>query len=497
MILNKKLNSLIKNIECEEIIGNIDGIEINEIIFNSNKIKKGDMFVALTGEKTDGHKYAESAEENGAAAILAEHKTGSSLPHIIVKDSAKALSLICQNYFDHTSEKLKIIAITGTNGKTSTAWFTMQALMALGKKTGFIGTLGAMINCERIPDKYQPFEPSTPSAFSLNRIFAYMYENGAEYVVMEATSQGLAQERMYNLHVNVASFSNLTPDHLDYHKTIENYYEAKRKLFDMCDVAVVNLDDEYGAKIYNEIDCEKISYSVDNIKANLIAKNVKLLSDHITFDVVKIGEIKRIKAKTPGMFSVYNALCGVSILTALGFGFDEISEAFENVTSVKGRCEVVETGTDYTVIIDYAHSADSLIKIIETLKNITEGRVICVFGCGGDRDSTKRPVMGKAAAEYADFAVVTSDNPRSEDPEKIIEDILEGVRGVPGAAHKTKAITDRTEAIKYAMGIAKKGDIVLLAGKGQETYQIFKNETIHYDEREVVQNILKEKSNIK
>ena len=314
-----------------------------------------------------------------------------------------------------------------------------------------------------------------------------MADAGCRYCVMEVSSQALAQGRVDGLHFDIAVFTNLTQDHLDFHGTMENYAAAKRILFTRCDTAVINKDDAAAQSMVEGLPCKVVTYSAKDTSADFTAKNIVLGARGITYELLGDGVIARLKCPVPGSFTVYNTLSAAAVAVTAGLDFKTVISAFASVKGVKGRIEVVPTDTDYTVMIDYAHSPDGIKNILSSVKEFAEGRVIIVFGCGGDRDNSKRPKMADAAASLADFVVLTSDNPRTEDPEKIIADAKEGLKG-----HKvpSKIITDRTEAIRFAMGEAKAGDVIVLAGKGHETYQIIGTEKRHYDEREIVKGIL-------
>ncbi|MCC8022170.1 MAG: UDP-N-acetylmuramoyl-L-alanyl-D-glutamate--2,6-diaminopimelate ligase [Clostridiales bacterium] len=357
-----------------------------------------------------------------------------------------------------------------------------MVLESLGKKVGLIGTVKNMVADESLPAKY-----TTPDAYELQGLFRRMVDAGCEYCVMEVSSQALAQDRVNGCNFTVAAFTNLTQDHLDYHQTWENYFAAKRKLFTMCQTAIMNVDDDNALPLVEGLDCKVIRYAVKNDDSDYTAKNLRLSADRIAYELVSVNGIGRVICPIPGRFYVYNSLCAAVCVLTLGFDYNEVLEGLRQTSGVKGRIEVVPTDTDYTVLIDYAHSPDGLQNIISSLREVSQGRIVTVFGCGGDRDRTKRPEMGRIAAQLSDYCVVTSDNPRTEEPDAIIADILEGVR-----REKTPytAITSRRDAIRYALENAQTDDIILLAGKGHETYQVLRDETIHFDEREIVREIL-------
>lgn len=476
-----KLTDLIKDLKPVKINGKSD-IGINKIEYDSRKVTQNDVFVAVRGYKTDGHKYIEQAIKNGAAAVIAEeHTENIKVCEIITDNTRKALSLVSAAYYGYPSKKMKLIGITGTNGKTTTTYLVKSILEFAGYKVGLIGTNQNMIGLKVIPT-----ERTTPESLELQKLFADMVSEGAEYCVMEVSSHSLCLDRVYGNPFYIGAFTNLTQDHLDFHKTMEEYAKAKSILFTMCERAVVNADDKYVNAIIENADCKVVKYGI-NKKSDILAKNIKYNQRGVLFEVETPFGSENIRLDIPGEFSVYNALCAIGICQGTGVGISDIAKALILAKGVKGRAEVLSTPTDYTVMIDYAHTPDGLENIIGTVKGFCRGRVITVFGCGGDRDATKRPKMGKIAGDLSDFCVVTSDNPRTEDPDAIIKDILSGMTDVKA---EYVAICDRTEAIEYSMRIAKENDIIILAGKGHETYQILKDKTIHYDEREIVRDIL-------
>ena len=473
-----KLSQLLKGIE---VSGGYNDAEITDVTQDSRNITKGCLFVCIKGNTFDGHSAAAQALQKGAAAVLVERDLGLDA-QVITPNTRAVYSAVCANFFGRPAERLRLVGITGTNGKTTTAFLIKQILDSLGKKTGLIGTVQNMVGSEVYPAKF-----TTPDPYELQSLFALMVKAGCEFCVMEVSSQALAQGRVNGIEFEVGAFTNLTQDHLDYHKTFENYFAAKRLLFENCRTAVTNADDPHGLAITNGLACKTVSYAVNTNNADFVAKNVRFKTTGVDYDLV-CDDIARVRCPIPGRFSVYNSLCAAAVCVTLGFELHSVIASLETSHGVKGRIEVVPTpGTDYTVIIDYAHSPDGLDNIISSLREIATGRIVTVFGCGGDRDKTKRPKMGKIAAELSDYCVVTSDNPRSEDPTAIINDILEGMKGV---STPFTVVENRKEAIRFAMENAKKNDIILLAGKGHETYQILPTGTIHFDEREAVRDIL-------
>lgn len=476
-----KLSEILKGIDVKNAYSDVDVLDVTQ---DSRLVKEGSLFVCIKGAAFDGHNVAAEMLEKGAAAIVVERDLGLD-KQIIVDNSRAVYSPICSNFFNNPADKLKLIGLTGTNGKTTTTFLIKQILENVGKKVGLIGTVQNMIG-----DKIYPAKFTTPDPYELQKLFAMMVDAGCEYCVMEVSSQALAQGRVNGLRFALAAFTNLTQDHLDYHKTWENYFNSKRILFENADIAVTNADDEHGMKIIEDLDFDKIvTYAVNTNDASYVAKNVSFKPSGVEYELVG-DSIGRCNCPIPGRFSVYNSLCAASCALSLGIDFSDVLDAISKSNGVKGRIEVVPNGgRDFTIIIDYAHSPDGLENIITSLQEIAKGRVVTLFGCGGDRDKTKRPKMGKIVAELSDYCIVTSDNPRSENPADIIKDILVGMEGINTPY---TVIENRKEAIAYAIKNAQKDDIILLAGKGHETYQILPTGTIHFDEREAVAEILSE-----
>ncbi len=471
-----KLKDLILN--CPE---KFSQIEISGVTDDSRKVEKGFLFVCIKGPISDGHNYVAKAVENGASVIIAERDLGIE-NQIIVDDTHRVLAEACGNWYDNPQKKLRVIGVTGTNGKTSVAYMIKSILEHCGYKSGLIGTIQNMIGEEIYPSKN-----TTPGVCDLYSLFAQMVQKGCEYVVMEVSSHALHQRRVEGVRFAASLFTNLTQDHLDYHGDMENYFEAKKLLFALSDLAVINFDDEYGKRIISDPKCRIATYSAVSNESTYTAKNIVYRPDGVDYEMVGFGLIGRIKLKTPGRFSVYNSLAAAVCTKELGLPLNEITDALGSFAGVKGRAEVVPCNKDFTIIIDYAHTPDGLQNIVNTFKDCPKNRLVVLFGCGGDRDSAKRPKMGMVAARLADYVIVTSDNPRTEAPDAIINDILEGMKDIPTPR---KVIENRIEAINFAIANAKAGDIIILAGKGHETYQILGNNTIHLDEREVVAEAL-------
>lgn len=469
-----KLYDLFEN----DISANAENIDISSISSDSRKILPGSLFFCVKGEKFDGHDVAADTLKKGASAVVCERDLGLGDKQIIVPDTREAYGYACAEWFDHPEKKIKLIGVTGTNGKTTTTKIIKHIITLCGYKSGLIGTIQ-----NEIGDKAFHTENTTPMVYDFMRILDTMVKEGCEYAVMEVSSFGLIQERTGPAHFDIAVFTNLTQDHLDYHKTMENYYQAKKILFTKCDKAIINIDDDYGKRLYKETKCEKYSYSLNNAEADFHAEMIKLRADGSSFWFCEKDKSYMINTKTVGMFNVSNVLAAVITGLKLGFSTEKVMVSVADFSGVRGRCEVIPTGRDFTVICDYAHTPDAITNILKTVKEFTEGRLICLFGAGGNRDKTKRPKMAAAASEIADMLIITSDNPRDEDPMDIINDIIPGIK--KGTDYIT--IVDRTEAIYKALEIAKKGDVIVLAGKGHEDYQILKNnKVIHMDEREIV-----------
>lgn len=480
-----KLTKLLDELLVTKISGNTE-IDIDKICYDSRKVSENCVFVCIVGFETDGHKYIKDAIKAGACAIVVED--GSEIPEIPENitvitscNTRKMLAKMSAEFFDNPQKKLKMIGVTGTNGKTTVTTLLKSILEFKGKKVGLIGT-----NANYINGKELPAERTTPESYELFELLAQMVKENVEYVVMEVSSHSLDLDRVYGIEFLVGTFTNLTQDHLDFHKTMENYKNAKKKLFAMSQNAVINADDEAGKEYTKDISSSLLTYSVDGV-AKLKAKEIKISARGVIFDLEYEGKSYKVRLGIPGKFSVYNALAALGTAMALGISVESIIEALTFAKGVMGRCETVYTNTDYTVIIDYAHTPDGLQNIISTVREFCDGRIITLFGCGGDRDRSKRPVMGKVAASLSDYCVVTSDNPRTENPTKIIEDIMIGVNETD-CPHII--IENRREAIGYALSFAKRGDCVLLAGKGHETYQIIGKTKNHFDEREVIKDFL-------
>ena len=471
-----KLQDLLKGVAVLESTAAPD-TEINEVRYDSRAVQPGDLFVAIRGYATDGHQYIGKALEQGAAAIVCEEATAGT-PAVVVENARRALAEIAANRFGHPADSMVMLGVTGTNGKTTTTYLVKHMLEDAGHKVGLIGT-----NQNLIGDEVVETERTTPESYELHALFARMRDAGCTHVIMEVSSHSLVLDRVHGIHFAVGAFTNLTQDHLDFHKTMEEYRKAKALLFTISDKGVINLDDPAAGAMLADAKCPCLTFSCEKDAADLTAKNLKLHADGVEFVAATKGDLARVKLPIPGHFSAENALTALGIVLQLGMPLADAAKSLATATGVKGRVEVVPTDTDYTVLIDYAHSPDGVENVLRAVRGFAKGRVVALFGCGGDRDRTKRPKMGKIAADLADFCIVTSDNPRTEDPKAIIDDILEGMKGTKTPM---QVIVDRPEAIHWALAHAKKDDIIVLMGKGHETYQEVNHVKHHMDEREIV-----------
>ena len=472
-----KLQAILQGLEPLEVHADLSR-EITGIAYDSRAVKPGNLFVAICGYDTDGHKYIPMALEKGAACVLCE-KAPAEGEYVLLSDTRRGLALAGANWYGNPAGEMTMIGITGTNGKTTTTYLVKHILEdCLGAKVGLVGTIQNMIG-----DEVLHTERTTPESLELQALFRHMADAGCTHVVMEVSSHALCLHRVDGVTFDVGVFTNLTQDHLDFHKTMEEYCRAKAMLFARSKVGAVNVDDPWAKEILAHATCPVITYSAKG-QAALEATDIRLEPHHVAFTAHYQGTETACTLGIPGAFSVYNALSALSAALALGIAPEKAAASLATARGVKGRAEVVPTpGKDYTVLIDYSHTPDSLENILKTVREFARGRVIAVFGCGGDRDPIKRPIMGKIAADLADLVVVTSDNPRTEDPMAIIDQILVGI---PKDQTPTTVIENRRQAIRWAMDNAKAGDVIVLAGKGHETYQEIGHEKFHLDEREEV-----------
>ena len=476
------LKDILKDIPILELHADPEA-DLAGVSYDSRSTAPDDLFVAITGTAADGHKFIPSAVEKGAAAVLCERAPEIDIPYILVTDSRYALAIASRNFFGDPAGKMTMIGVTGTNGKTTTTYLIKHILETeAGAKVGLIGT-----NCNMIGAEELPTERTTPESYELHKLFREMFDAGCTHIVMEVSSHSLVLERVAGIRFAVGIFTNLTQDHLDFHKDMDDYAAAKALLFSVSDLAVINSDDPYAPFMAAQAKCPVFRFAVEDAAADLRAEALTLRPDGVDFEAVTAKERRPVRLGIPGRFSVYNALGVIGACMALGVDLSRCAAALATAKGVKGRVETVPTDGDYTILIDYSHTPDALENVLKTVREVSRGRVVAVFGCGGDRDRKKRPIMGQIGTELADFAIITSDNPRTEDPEAIIAEILAGVT-VP--QEKYIAITDRVAAIDYAITNHRPGDVIVLAGKGHETYQEINHVKHHMDEREIVADIL-------
>lgn len=489
---NMVLSKILDGIEGLVFRGNIE-TEVSEICYDSRKVISNCMFVAIKGFKTDGHEYIKSAIEKGATVIALEKDSYDvdSIPEnisvVISDDTRNLLALMACNFYSHPSREFKLVGVTGTKGKTTTTYMIKSILEKSGKKVGLIGTIANIIGDEEIPS-----ERTTPESLDLQKLFRHMADEHVDVVVMEVSSHSLELKRVAGLTFDFAVFTNLTQDHLDFHKTFDNYLAAKAKLFTIAKEGFVNCDDMYASRLMKMATCPITTYGIDN-NPFVSARDIIITNSYSEFKLPFNKTIQKIRVSIPGRFTVYNALAAICVSIKLGASVESIITALENI-KVPGRSEVVPNMRGYTILVDYAHTPDSLENIIRACKTYTKGDLICVFGCGGDRDRAKRPMMGEIAGKLANYTVITTDNPRTEKPEDIIKEIEEGIKATKG---KYKIVVERAKAIEHALRKAKKNDLVLIAGKGHETYQEINGVKHHFDDKEVVSEVLKRLPEVK
>ena len=486
------LNDLIEPLAHMHRVGS-GNPDIVALVYDSRNATRGSLFICIRGEKFDGHDFIADALGNGASAIVADdakriEQMVLNVPVVLVSDTRPVLPVLANRFFDHPSRKLKLVGVTGTKGKTTTTYLIESMIRGSGTSAGVIGTLGARINGEAVP-----LDRTTPESVDLQELLARMVSEGVSAAAMEVSSHALVMRRTEGCEFDVGVFTNLTHDHLDFHHTLDEYLQAKMMLFNVYPrttgkpfTAVVNIDDPSGEKVRAESLGKILTYGIRN-EADITASNIDAGANGVSFDVTSPIGACRIDLKIGGVFNVYNSLAAFGAGIGLGMGIDQIKAGLESLATVPGRFEAVDCGQDFGVIVDYAHTPDSLENILRAARELTSRRLIVVFGCGGDRDRTKRPKMGSIGANMADVCIVTSDNPRGEDPGAIVDEILVGTTG--GSA-TVESIIDRREAILRALSIAEPGDLVVVAGKGHEPYQIFRDRTIHFDDREVVREAL-------
>lgn len=464
------------------IIAGDENTQVNSIEYDSRKVCKGALFFCIKGFKSDGHDYAQNAVAKGASALMVTRKMDIDVPQILVKDDREAMAYISREFYGRPDERLRMIGVTGTNGKTTTTYMIKSILERCDIKTGLIGTITNMIGSEEIPAEHTT--PESPDFFALLKRMA---DEKCGAVVMEVSSHSLELKRVYGVTFESAVFTNLTQDHLDFHGTFENYLAAKKKLFKASKKAAVNIDDDAASYIMEGIPAVWCRYGIKE-KAEVYARNIEITTKGVSYDLVTPKGALPVKLRIPGIFSVYNSLGSAAACLNLGIGMGAIKMGLEAMPNVAGRFEVLDTGSKhFTIILDYAHTPDGLENTLKTVKEFARGRIIPVFGCGGDRDKGKRPIMGEIAGSLSTFSIITSDNPRTEDPYDIIKAVEDGMKKT---ACEYVCIENRREAIKYAIENAQPEDIIVLAGKGHETYQEINGVKHPFDEKIVVKELL-------
>lgn len=481
-----KLRELLKGIEYQCLQGSLD-TEVTNLAYDNRRIENKGLFVCIKGLTVDGHSYIESAKEAGASAVMVQYPVENISQEITVilvdeKDTGKAQAIMANNLYGEPSKELNMIGITGTNGKTTTTNLIDNIIQQADKKPGVIGTIENRIGTEVLKAIH-----TTPQAIDLQKLLRRMVDESVDAVAMEVSSHALDMQRVHGTSYNVGVFTNLTLDHLDYHETMENYLEAKAMLFNMCESGLFNLDDPYVNELMKDATCKIYTYGINNTEADFNATQVTMSAEGINYTLVYKDEEITIELAIPGKFSVYNSLAAAASCFLAGISWDAIKDGLKGIKGVRGRFETVKSKNDYYAIVDYAHTPDALKNVLQTINEFATGEVICVFGCGGDRDPSKRPVMGKVAGENSSYCVITSDNPRTEEPQSIVDQIEPGVEET-GCAY-TK-IVDRKEGILYALNRAKSGDVIMIAGKGHEDYQIIGKTKVHFDDMEVVKAFL-------
>lgn len=483
------LQDLIAPLLLKKVVGSVDGVEVRGLTADSRQVQPGMLFVALRGATVDGHAFVKQALDRGAVAFVVEEVNKEiSAPQIVVRNTRTAVAVLASVFYGNPSRELKVIGVTGTNGKTTVTHLIERILEDQGHKTGLIGTLK-----KRIGEKEYAAVNTTPEALELQETFRAMRQVGSEYAIMEVSSHALELKRVAGTDFHMAVLTNVTQDHLDFHGTLENYRQAKGKLFSQLGntyepslsqnkFAVINADDPSAAYFLGQCAVQTVTYGIHNA-ADVRAVDVKITAEGASFRVESWAGQLELHLQMTGTFSVYNALAAIAACLCEGIPLQQMKASLERVAGVPGRFERVRAGQPFTVIVDYAHTPDSLENVLKTIREFAKGKVYTVVGCGGDRDRMKRPKMAKIAVDYSDLAIITSDNPRTEDPEQILDDMEAGLHDV--AKERYIRLSDRTEAIRFAISKAIEGDVVLIAGKGHETYQIIGRTRYHYDDREV------------
>jgi UDP-N-acetylmuramoyl-L-alanyl-D-glutamate--2,6-diaminopimelate ligase len=483
-----RLRELVSELPSYRLLGP-DHVEVCGIAYDSRRVRPKDLFCAVRGQRYDGHTFAREAWKAGASAVLVEHPVEVPLPQVVVPSVRAALGPVASTFWGHPSRQLDVVGVTGTNGKGTVAVLVRAVLAAGGVPCGVVGTLGAWVG-----DAWEPVERTTPEAPDLHALLARMVQAGLRAAALEVASHALAQERVGGLRFWVAAFTNLTQDHLDFHGTWEAYREAKARLFERVEpdgLSVVNRDDPHGAYMASRSRAPVLTYGLSK-HAAVRAEDVRVDPEGCRFEAVTPAGRVSVRLRLCGRFNVYNALCALAVGLRWGVPLDRAAQALEAVRSLPGRFERIEAGQPFLVVVDYAHTPDGLASVLAAAREVTRGRVIAVFGCGGDRDRGKRPVMGRIAVELADHVVVTSDNPRSEDPLAIVAEVVEGIRSAKAPRGAYEVEPDRAAAIRKAVQLARPEDAVLICGKGHETVQVFADRTVPFDDRAVARQALRE-----
>ncbi|NBJ15416.1 MAG: UDP-N-acetylmuramoyl-L-alanyl-D-glutamate--2,6-diaminopimelate ligase [Dehalobacter sp. 4CP] len=481
----KTLAEIIDGMKQVEVLGDTQTV-INGIAHDSRTVSPGNLYVCIRGYQADGHAFAEAAVQAGATALAVEEFLPLAVPQLKFTDTRKAMGFLAAEVFGNPSDRLELVGVTGTNGKTTVTHLIERIVQQSGKKTGLIGTLGS-----RIGNNAYPGQHTTPESTEIQHLLAEMVAENVDLAVMEVSSHALDLGRVSGCVFNAGIFTNLTQDHLDYHKNMQEYLKAKALLFSGLNggkagqLAVLNADDGSCVFLKEQAGCRVVTYGVDH-EADYRAVNIRLSDRGVEFDVLFHGKRTELFYSTPGKFSVYNVLAAIAWALESGYPTETVVQALHSIKGVPGRFESIRKGQPFLVIVDYAHTPDGLENVLRTAREITGGKLITVFGCGGDRDRKKRPLMGEAAGHFSDYIVVTSDNPRTEDPDEIIKDIIPGLKSA-----NYKVIKDRRSAIDEACMAAGSGDTVLIAGKGHEDYQILGTEKIHFDDREEADKVLR------
>jgi UDP-N-acetylmuramoyl-L-alanyl-D-glutamate--2,6-diaminopimelate ligase len=487
------LSELLDNIEEKKVIGPRD-LAVSGISYDSRLVEPGQAFFCVKGLVTDGHLYVHDAIERGAGVLFVERDPEEEVPDgvalVRVPDTRLALARCAAKFYGEPSTDLKLVGITGTNGKTTTTFLVENIFKKAGYVTGLIGTVE-----NHIGDIVEPVTRTTPESLDLQRLLRRMADSGIEVVAVEVSSHALELHRVSGCKFDVVVFTNLTQDHLDFHLSLEEYFGAKKRLFEGQEfgpgrVALVNIDDEFGRRLLEETSLTSRSFGLDN-RADFTAGGVSVSAEGNRFELSFAGETLKLSTLLQGRFNVYNCLAAAAVASELGVDGKGIAAGLETLVGVPGRFENIDCGQNFTTLVDYAHTPDGILSLLEACREVSEGRVIIVVGCGGDRDRSKRPLMGRVATELSDLCVLTSDNPRGEDPRAIIEMILEGVRD-KFPPERYMVVADRHEAIKRAISEARPGDLVVVAGKGHESGQIFADRVVPFDDRQVVRECLRE-----